>query len=219
MGKWYKINTKDPNYLYFLFSLVLMLVLPPLTPRLYAGLLIVNLTYGLVLVMSVVYAGTNARDFFLLGLLAAVMYGLFLYESKNVYFSSLSAALTLVFFSIILLKILRYILLNPIGVNEIYACITGYLILGVLGAALFFIIDQTTVAAFRLDGPANFYDFLYLSYITLTSVGYGDISPVAPLAKSAAILISVAGQLYLTILIAIIIGKFFAANEEINVDP
>ncbi|MEM6843991.1 MAG: potassium channel family protein [Bacteroidota bacterium] len=214
MRKWYTINTEDPNYLYFLFSLVLMLVLPTLTPILHAGVLIMNITYGFVLLMSVIYMGTTKRDSFGLGIIAAIMYGLFLYEQQNIYFSLASAAATLVFFSIVLVKILRYILLNPIGVNEIYACITGYMILGVLGAPLFFIINKTADDAFLLSGQGDFYDFIYFSFITLTSVGYGDMSPVHPFAMSAAILLSVAGQLYLTILIAIIIGKFFAGDKE-----
>ena len=214
MKKWYAINTKDPNYLYFLFSLVLMLVLPTLTSIFQAGLVLMNVTYGLVLAMSVIYAGTTRRDFFGLGMIAILIYGLFLYEQQSVYFSLLSAAATMIFFSLVLIKILSYILLNPIGVNEIYACITGYMILGVLGAPLFFIIDKTIEEAFHLSGQGDFYDFVYFSFITLTSVGYGDISPIHPFAKAAAILISIAGQLYLTILIAIIIGKFFAGDKE-----
>ncbi|MEM6966316.1 MAG: ion channel [Bacteroidota bacterium] len=218
MKKWYSINTKDPNYLYFLFSLVLMLVLPPLAPRMYGGLLLMNLTYGLVLVMSVIYAGNTRRDFLGLGIMAATMYLLFLYERQNLYFSIASATFTLIFFGVILVKILRYILFNPIGVNEIYACITGYMILGVLGAPLFFIIDKTANAAFRIDHQPEFYDFIYFSFITLTSVGYGDISPVNPIAMSATILLSIAGQLYLTILIAIIIGKFLAGDKDMEMN-
>lgn len=186
MKKWYAINTKDPNYLYFLFSLVLMLVLPTLTSIFQAGLVLMNITYGLVLAMSVIYAGTTRRDFFGLGMIAALIYGLFLYEQQSVYFSLISAAATMIFFSLVLIKILSYILLNPIGVNEIYACITGYMILGVLGAPLFFIIDKTVDEAFHLSSQGDFYDFVYFSFITLTSVGYGDISPIHPFAKAAA---------------------------------
>lgn len=173
-----------------------------------------NITYGLVLSMGVIHAGTNRREFFLFGLLASLVFGLFLYEQKNIIFSVANAVLTLLFFSLVFVKILRYILLNPVGVNEIFACITGYLVLGVLGAPLFFIIEKTFGNAFQIAQPPEFYDFVYFSFITLTSVGYGDISPIHPLAKGVTVIISIFGQLYLTILIAIIIGKFLETKAH-----
>lgn len=173
-----------------------------------------NITYGLMLGMGVIYAGTSRRDFILLGAMATIIYVLFLYEQQDVYFSVISAILTLFYFTLLLVKIIRYILFNPIGVNEIYACITGYLILGVTGAPLFYITEQVFENALQLPAQAQFYDFIYFSFITLTSVGYGDISPIHPFAKAISVLISVMGQLYLTILIAIIIGKFLAGDKE-----
>ncbi|MEN0003974.1 MAG: ion channel [Bacteroidota bacterium] len=210
----FRINTEDPNYIYFLISLILLLVIPPVAPLFTNGLLFMNITYGLVLTMGVIYAGTSRRDFLLMGAIAIVMFVVFLLEQRNMYFSIISALFTLVFFTIVLVKILHYILINPIGVNEIYACITGYLILGTVGAPLFFIIDNMFENAFQFPNTPEFYDFIYFSFITLTSVGYGDISPIHPFARAITVLISVLGQLYLTILIAIIIGKFLSGERD-----
>ena len=212
MNKRFRINVKDPNYIYFLLSLLLLLIVPPLAPLVHVGFLLMDITYGLVLAMGVIYAGSNRREFMLFGLIAGMVFALFIFEQRSLYFSLLNAFLTFVFFTLVFTKIIRYILLNPIGVNEIYACITGYLVLGAVGAPLFFIIEKTAGGAFQLPENPDFYDFIYFSFITLTSVGYGDISPIHPFAKAVTVVISIFGQLYLTILIAIIIGKFLATN-------
>ncbi|MEM6394724.1 MAG: potassium channel family protein [Bacteroidota bacterium] len=214
MKKWYAIDTEDNNYLYFLLSLVLMLVLPALVSKSYVGIIILDIVYALVLIMSVIYAGTKRLDFIILGIIASIIFILFLYEQQNIYFSIVSAGATLLFFSIVLVKVVKYILTNPIGANEIYACATGYMILGILGASLFFVVEKSVDNAFNLPEQGDFYTFVYFSFITLTSVGYGDISPVHSFAKSSSILLSITGQLYLTILIAIIVGKFIAGDKE-----
>ncbi len=48
--------------------------------------------------------------------------------------------------------------------------------------------------------------FLYYSFVTITTLGYGDIFPVSTAAKSCAILEAVIGQLYLVITVAWLVG-------------
>ena len=56
----------------------------------------------------------------------------------------------------------------------------------------------------------QFSEFLYFSFITLTSVGYGDLTPIGAPARSLAMLEGVVGQLYLAILIARLVGIHIA---------
>jgi voltage-gated potassium channel len=46
----------------------------------------------------------------------------------------------------------------------------------------------------------------------MTTVGYGDITPVAPAARSLAILVAVFGQLYIAILISLLVGKYLSTR-------
>jgi voltage-gated potassium channel len=95
--------------------------------------------------------------------------------------------------------------------------INGYLLIGVLGAVLlamtqlvqklFFNVD-TGAINFAGDTAAGFHDYLYFSFVTLTTLGYGDITPVSAFAKSLTIVIAISGQLYLTILVAMLVGKY-----------
>ncbi len=49
---------------------------------------------------------------------------------------------------------------------------------------------------------------MYFSYVTLLTIGFGDITPVTALAQKAAILIGLMGQIYLVVITAIIVGKY-----------
>jgi len=60
----------------------------------------------------------------------------------------------------------------------------------------------------------GFHDYIYFSLVTMTTLGYGDVTPVSSSAKSITIMIAVTGQLYLTILVAMLVGKFLRRTKE-----
>ena len=65
-------------------------------------------------------------------------------------------------------------------------------------------------------------DFIYYSFVTMTTLGYGDITPLKSLARSLSIFFSVAGQLYLAFIIATLVGKYLGGGEKPhakNTDP
>jgi voltage-gated potassium channel len=101
--------------------------------------------------------------------------------------------------------------------------INGYLLIGVLGAVLLAMSEILQEFFLHLDGGAinfagsaaqGFHDYLYFSFVTMTTLGYGDITPVSSFAKSVTILIAVMGQLYLTMLVAMLVGKFLSRSEQ-----
>ena len=101
--------------------------------------------------------------------------------------------------------------------------INGYLLLGLLGALLISIAEaieklvfQSDIAAITFAGSTaeGFHEYIYFSFVTLTTLGYGDIIPISPVAKSITLIIAVTGQLYLTILIAMLVGKFLKQHEK-----
>jgi uncharacterized membrane protein len=100
--------------------------------------------------------------------------------------------------------------------------INGYLLFGILGAVLLVMAELLQKFLYHLDTGAinfaggtaqGFHDFLYFSFVTLTTLGYGDVTPVSAFAKSITLIIAVTGQLYLTILIAMLVGKFLSRTE------
>jgi voltage-gated potassium channel len=111
---------------------------------------------------------------------------------------------------------------EKVNVTIILNSINGYLLIGILGSVLLAMAELLQKSLYHLDTGAinfaggtakGFHDFLYFSFVTLTTLGYGDVTPVSAFAKSATIIIAVTGQLYLTILIAILVGKFLSRTE------
>ena len=100
--------------------------------------------------------------------------------------------------------------------------INSYLLVGIIGALLFILTDVAYERVFDISistinfGFTNdpiFFDYIYFSFITLTTVGYGDATPAVPFSKSLAMFISISGQLYLTILVAMLVGKYLSKNN------
>jgi voltage-gated potassium channel len=96
--------------------------------------------------------------------------------------------------------------------NLLFGAMCVYLLLGLIWAILYGLIFQFLPGSFNgiegIDGKAPMDTLLYYSFVTLASLGYGDITPVAPLARTLAYLEGIAGQLYIAIMLAGLVGLF-----------
>lgn len=125
--------------------------------------------------------------------------------------------------AIIVVLMIRHIARSRIVTPTIIlSSVNGYLLLGLLGAVLLSIADAVHVLLsggqgsgilLPRQGSPEFSDYLYLAFITLTTVGYGDVTAASDLTRSVAILIGLAGPLYMTILIAMLVRKFLADRD------
>ena len=95
---------------------------------------------------------------------------------------------------------------GAITFHRIQGAIAVYLLLGLAWAHAYFLTVMTFPGAFNTPQTASHIDemptFVYYSFVTLTTVGYGDITPVHPFARSLATMEALFGQLYPAILIA-----------------
>jgi hypothetical protein len=94
-----------------------------------------------------------------------------------------------------------------ITLNVVLGAFTGYIMIGIIGYFIFrliFILDPSSFSL-TLDSTQ---ELIYFTFITLTTIGYGDISPLSESARNFAIILGLVGQFYNTVIIAIIIGKF-----------
>lgn len=120
----------------------------------------------------------------------------------------------LVFFSVIFINLLGYIFEHQeVTLNSLYSAITSYLILGILFAIFYTFAAMISPEIFQYTAsskpvlkiyphPAFFSDALYFSFVTLGTLGYGDLVPVFGPIKMIASLEAIIGQLYIAILIA-----------------
>jgi hypothetical protein len=106
---------------------------------------------------------------------------------------------------------MRHVLARgPITLNQLVGAMCAYLLLGILWAAAYFALHTAMPDAFALPADLAFDQFIYFSFVTLTTLGYGDITPVLPLARALAYLEAVIGQLYVAVLVAALVGRHVA---------
>ena len=145
------------------------------------------------------------------------------YFVSNDFIHLVDSITTFLFLVAIVVLMIRHIA-HSRDVNRtiILSSINGYLLLGVLSAVLLVISDvvhhniyNSASQAITFPGQSvpQLGDYLYFSFVTLTTLGYGDVTPVSHLARSMTVLIAITGQLYMTILIAMLVGKFLARSE------
>ncbi len=102
-----------------------------------------------------------------------------------------------------------------ISFDIIIAAIIGYFFIGMIGSDVYELVDLYRPGSYSIQS-GNFTDPvvpLYFSFVTLSTLGYGDIIPITKLARSFSILFTVFGQAYMTILVAIIVGKYIRFSE------
>ena len=94
--------------------------------------------------------------------------------------------------------------------NKIIGAVCIYLLLGLIWTWLYLGIAQAIPGAFngleQVPWYENFSAVAYYSYVTLTTLGYGDISPVVPVARFLVYMQAIAGVFYMAILVASLIG-------------
>lgn len=215
LARFFQDQFEHPNYLYFLLSLVLMLIIPSLASVMPFGDLLLKFCYGLVIIMACVYTSKNYADVKLLGSLGAITFIIFCVFPADHILSLLNPLFTLSFFGLVLSRLMDFVFRpKAVRFNDVLALCAGYLIIGVIGASFLFMLNYHIGNAFSIPQGSEFYDLLYFSYVTLTGVGYGDIVPSHSITKAASLLIGIVGQLYLVIVVGIIIGKYLANDRK-----
>jgi hypothetical protein len=113
----------------------------------------------------------------------------------------------------IYLMLQHFFRVKKVGNDLLAGAAAVYFMLGLVFAFIFQTIARFFPDAFT-GGPHSLFDLLYFSVITLATLGYGDISPVNPLARMAAILEALTGVLYTAILVGRLIGLNLAGSSD-----
>jgi hypothetical protein len=108
--------------------------------------------------------------------------------------------------------LLRYVFSPDVmTADKLWGAAAAYLMLGVMWTFVYGLVNAYYGPAFALGGSSakiGGIDILYFSFTTLTSTGYGDVTPIVPQARALAIVEQVVGTLYLAILIARLAGVY-----------
>ena len=126
------------------------------------------------------------------------------------------------FYVVITFEIIKQVWrINEVGKDLIMGVISGYICLGLVGYFIFMAIEITHPGSFQSTLFTESFSInqksdglLYYSYITLLTIGYGEIVPITTAAQKAAVFLGLLGQFYLVILTAVTVGKYINYNYK-----
>jgi hypothetical protein len=148
----------------------------------------------------------------------ALPVGITIFSDKANYLSLLNIAYALFFF-FMFWEVLRF-LVRPSYINTdvITASVCGYLLLIEMCTFLLQYYVYQNPQSFKgvdySNTASTFIDLVYFSSITLTSIGFGDITPAAHYTKLITSFFGIAGQFYTVVLVGILISKFSSKTDD-----
>ena len=216
-------NPENELWNYLLLFLVFFLVfIVAVLPNAWHDILY-NIAYTALFLTTIMVIGKYRIPILLIALLASAMgwissrYNLDLLEY-------ISKGINFCFFVYLTFHFIRQVArADNVNLKVIMDAIIGYLMLGIVFSIIVASIvsinpdlyDFKPVYTNIEDEISHFQEYLYYGFITMTTTGYGDIVPRESVSRSLAILISVTGQLYLTIIVALLVGKYASQARKI----
>ncbi|TYA56006.1 potassium channel family protein [Formosa maritima] len=126
----------------------------------------------------------------------------------------IKVAIYFVFYSLITFEIVRQVWQSEkVNRNVIFGLMSGYISIGLIGFFVFFSIELAEPNSFKglIEGGTitdNLDSLLYYSYITLMTIGYGDITPISDIAQKTTMFFAMLGQFYMVIVTAVVVEKY-----------
>jgi Ion channel len=204
-----------------LIALVLLFVFFPFVEEVKGGDVIVSILLSLVL-LSAVFAVADRKGVFFIALVLAIpaIAGRWISHFRPDLVPPpvfLVAGLALIAF--VVANLLRFVLRAPsVNTEVLSASISAYLMLGLLWTVAYWLVAQVTPNAFAFNtGPKETmsgFNAFYFSFITLSTVGYGDITPVSRIARWLAATEAMTGLLYVTVLIARLVSLYSTPKSQ-----
>ncbi|MFL6514459.1 MAG: potassium channel family protein [Chthoniobacterales bacterium] len=211
------------SMLQLLISLALLFFCAPFVEDRRAGGLIEAALMSLALLSGVV-AVANHRWTLIIGL-ALIVPGLtarwihYLFPDVISIMWFLICGLLLIGF--VVANLVRFILRAGVVDHEVIcASLSAYVMLGLGWSLAYWLIAEVNPQAFSFNAPSGVHDTMkalnafYFSFITLSSVGYGDITPATKVTRMLAAMEGITGMLYVAVMIARLVALYSAPNSR-----
>src|SRR6266700_468650 len=206
-----------------LIALALFFIWAPFVEEIEGGELIVSGLFSLVLLAGIVAVADRKRVLVIAIVLAipAIAGRWINHFRPDLIPPAVFLAGGLVLIAFVIANLLRFVLRAPsVNTEVLCASISAYLMLGLMWTMAYWLVDQLTPGgAFSFNtnaGPRSINGFngFYFSFITLSTVGFGDITPVSKVARMLAAMEAMTGLLYVAVLIARLVSMYSTPKAD-----
>jgi len=210
----------DFRFLVLLILILLMLVLTPFFDEFIQTRILMDIFLTTIFI-SIIYTIRLKRT---QAIIASILVFPLIVATWSTYFieiktiSLLTRIFGVLFFAYAAINILRIIVKSEKVTREtIFAAIVAYLLIALMWAFLYMILELASPGSFSFPdwgSRGETMQFEYLSFVTITTLGYGDITPVTDKASALVIIEAVIGQIYLVVLVAWLVGMHVSRRSK-----
>lgn len=216
------------KFSYFFFAQVLLLVLSPFLEK--PGLPVLTLhLLAAAAFLTAVYALSEKRAEWtaalMLGVPASILNALAAFR-PDYPITIMTVLATILFLAYTLVTLLRAVLRSQnVTLDTIYGAVSVYLLMAFVWGAAYVLLETIHPGALAINSMRNpdhqidWSDCMFYSFVTLTTVGYGDMIPVLPQARLLSILEAVSGTMYVGILIARLVSLYSRPRQSLRASP
>jgi len=210
------MDTQD-NFVYLTFALILLLLGTALAQQFFEPSVQRLMQSTTVITLLVAVWGVESKNFWLrksfIFPFAILAISITSNKLDSAGFDQFYLLLLLSFFIFTAFKTAKQVMFTgKIDGNKILGAICLYLLLGLIWAVLYTLLQLEFSDSFQIMQQNKqwfmlFPDFVYFSFVTMTTLGFGDISPNLPVARFLVYLEAIIGQFYMAILVASLVGS------------
>jgi hypothetical protein len=208
------------RFLFLIVLIVMMIVLAPFIQDFIRISYLIQLFFTIIFITTI-YAVSQKRNHIIIAVILSIPTILALWSNEiaiNNTLITIGYICGLILFAFVIILILKYVFSEQVVTRQtISAAIAVYLLIALMWTFIYRLIAMLYPGSFaiahsELQGVANIY--IYFSLVTITTLGYGDITPIGSHAVSMAVLEAVTGQIYLVVVVAWFVGMYVSRKSK-----
>ena len=214
-GRGASLHELAPTYLrnryrILFYTVLLTLVSAPILSAFkFSGILIESFLAANLLAAIMPVGGVRSRPYLLLGMVAVWLVRPFTAWLEHPTLSATTLAIWTVIGLLAAAAALRFAMsAAKVDAEHLYAALSAYLLAGIYFGLLYWVLEHIIPGTFTTSTHFSQTSAIYFSFVTLATLGYGDIAPRGDIARGIAIIEGVGGQLFLAVLVARLVSLY-----------
>jgi hypothetical protein len=216
-------DTGKTNFFHLLGALLFLLLALPLAQDLeYRDMVIVRAVVFSVLLLVGIWSLKGGGRLYLAGMVfvvAGIVLSILVVNLDTLPLKYASILAMLGFLVVAIIHTLRQVVFGTeLNANRLVGAVCVFLLLGLIWAFAYSLLELVAPDSFRGFSPGHGPGFdtgwIYFSFVTLTTLGYGDITPVTATARTLAYMQAIAGQFYVAVLVAGLVSAYISHKQR-----